>query len=330
MSQALDQLLDRRILLVTGKGGTGKTTLAAVIGRLGAQRGLETVVVEIGDDPAVLPLLTDDPESLPPCDGRNPVPVAPHLYAFQVDPLEALTEYLELQFYVRPIVSLVTRNRGFRRLLDAAPGWRELITLGKIWHLATRQTPEGTPRWDLLIVDAPATGHGLSFISVPRVVLETVRMGPLRRHTDWVQGLITDPTQTLVVPVTLAEELPVRETLELCEGVRDLGLTVGLIVANAVEKAPQLENPSEWKAWLEQVPKSQAPRGLPIAVLLECMDHALRRAALHASFVAELQKTAKEPVLQLPALAGGVQRVEQVSELASALEQALARSGAIA
>jgi hypothetical protein len=329
MSGALEQLLDRRLLIVTGKGGTGKTTVAAAIGQLGAQRGLETVIVEVSDDSAVPPLLTGDPGSLPPGDGRIPVRVGPHLHTFRVDPLEALTEYLELQIHFRPVVSLVTRNAGFRRLMDAAPGWRELITLGKLWHLETRKNQEGTPLWDLLVVDAPATGQGLSFLSVPGVVLETVRMGPLRRHTDWVQGLITDPSRTLVLPVTLAEELPVRETLELCARVRELGLATGPIVANAVEKGPDFQDADDLRPWLERVPASETPDGLPPSVLLGCIDHAIRRATLHESFVRELRDQEKGPVLELPALPGGVQTPGQTQLLVDALEDALFEIGEI-
>ena len=174
MSSALETLLERRLLLITGKGGTGKSTLAVAIARLAARRGLETVVVELGDETTLPPLLTDRPEEFPEGDGRNPVAVAPHLHTLRIRPLEALTEYLELQIPIRPMVHLLTRNAAFRRLLEAAPGWRDLITLGKLWHLESLRD-DGRPRWDLIVVDAPATGHGLSFLSIPGVVLETVQ-----------------------------------------------------------------------------------------------------------------------------------------------------------
>ena len=326
MSAPLEDLLKRRLLLITGKGGTGKTTLAAAIARLASRRGLRTVVVEVGSGTAVSPLLTEDVASVPPGDGRRPVPLGPDLYSLRVDPLEALREYLELQLYFRPVVTVVTRNPGFRRLLDAAPGWRELITLGKLWHLETRQEA-GRPRWDLIVVDAPATGQGLAFLSVPRVVIETVRMGPLRRHTEWVQALLTDPKRTLVLPVTLAEELPVRETLELCTSVRELGLSVGPILANAVEPQPDLDDAGLVARWLERVPDDAAPTGLSPAVLKKCLDHAARRGAMQQLFLHELRKQEKGPVVEIAARAGGVHCPTHVNEIADMLEATLTGQG---
>jgi anion-transporting ArsA/GET3 family ATPase len=100
----------------------------------------------------------------------------------RIDPYEALAEYLGLQIGLRGVVRRVFGNRAFRQLMDASPGWRELITLGKIWHLEQMKEANGKPRFDLIVVDAPATGHGLTFLDVPRVVGSAVRAGPLRRH----------------------------------------------------------------------------------------------------------------------------------------------------
>jgi anion-transporting ArsA/GET3 family ATPase len=326
VSNVLEGLLKRRLLLVTGTGGTGKTTLAAAIAKLSSGRGLRTVVVEVAGATAVPPLLSDDVASVPKGDDRNPVPLGPDLYTFRVDPLEALREYLELQLRFRPVVTIVTRNPGFRRMLDAAPGWRELITLGKLWHLETRRDAD-RPRWDLIVVDAPATGQGLAFLSVPRVVIETVRMGPLRRHTDWVQALLTDPKRTLVVPVTLAEELPVRETLELCTSVRQLGLAIGPILANAVEPQPDLADAEQVARWLGRLPNREGPCGLSPAVLQECLDHASRRGAMQQFFLGELREHEKGQVVQIPARPGGVDSPTHVSEIAEALEAALTGQG---
>ncbi len=326
MSGPLETLLARRLLLVTGKGGTGKTTIAAALALLAARRGLETVIIEIGDSGALPPLLFDKPDALPSGNHRQPVPVCPHLYTLEVDPLESLREYLELQFRVGRVVGLVTRNAGFRRLLEVAPGWRELITLGKLWHLES-QVQGDRPRWDLLVVDAPATGHGLSFLSVPRVVIETVRMGPLRRHTDRVHALLTDPERTLVLPVTHLEELPVRETLELCEGLRGLGLSTGPIVANAIEPEPEVQEPHEVLRWLERVPVNETPPGLPPEVLGRCLDHAVRRASLQNLFLRELRDHESGPVIGVPFLPRGVQQPEDLRLVSEALEAALEQPG---
>jgi anion-transporting ArsA/GET3 family ATPase len=321
-----EALFERRLLLVAGKGGTGKSTLSVALAILAARRGLRTVVIELGNEPTLGPLLCEHPEDLPPGDGRSPVEVEPRLSTLRIDPLEALTEYLELHLYVRPVVGLVVRNPAFRRLLDAAPGWRELITLGKLWHLESRRDGSA-PRWDLLVVDTPATGHGLSLLSAPQVVMETVRMGPLRRHTDWVRALLGDPSRTLVVPVTLPEELPVRETLELCDRVRGLGFSTGPILVNAVEPEPALQDVPGVLRALERVPDADAPPGLAPGVLARCLDHAVRRARLQRMFLGELEQETKLPLVEVPFLPRGVSGPGDVAELASELEAAIARAG---
>ena len=112
------------------------------------------------------------------------------------------------------------------------------MTLGKVWHL--EQAREGgRPRFDLLVVDAPATGHGLTFLDVPRVVVSAIRSGPLRRHARWVEELVRDPERTLLLPVALGEELPARETAELVTRLREqVGVALDRVVVNAMQPAP--------------------------------------------------------------------------------------------
>jgi anion-transporting ArsA/GET3 family ATPase len=317
----LGALFERRLLIVTGKGGTGKTSVAAVLGVLAARRGIETVVVEVSEEPALPALLSPSGVTLPRGDGRVPVRVEPRLSTMVIDPQEALTEYLELQIGVRVLVSRVIRNPGFQRLMGAAPGWRELITLGKIWHLETR-VDDDTPRYGLVVVDAPATGHGLSFLSVPAVVLQTVRLGPLRRDTDRVQALLMDSKRTLVVPVTLPEELPVRETLELLTRVRSLGLGTAPVIANGLEPAPEIDDLPAVLAALSRIPERPGV-GLRPDSLRRCVEAAERRASLQRSFLDELERELGEAPVTLPYLADGVGDRHGVEHLADALEESL-------
>ncbi len=323
MSEKLESLLARRVLVVTGKGGTGKTSVAAALAHVAARRGIDTVLVEVSQDGGLARLAGGDGAPENGGDGRQPVPIAPHLFFIRIEPEEALTEYLELELRVRVLAALVVRNPGFRRLLAAAPGWRELITLGKLWHLETRRA-NGGPRWGLLVVDAPSTGHGLSFLSVPGVVVRTVRLGPLRRHAQAVQELLTDSTRTLVVPVTLPEELPVRETLELLARLRELGLAAGPIVANGVEPPPLLAHAPEVLAALARL---RAPEGAPALVRPEALrasiEHARRRSALQRGFLDQLRSELDCPVVELPYLTNGVAGPEGVAALARELEGAV-------
>jgi anion-transporting ArsA/GET3 family ATPase len=318
VASPLDALLARRLLIVTGKGGVGKTSVASALGCVAARRGLDTVVVEVTDPPVIPDLLRAGERRA----GREPSEIAPHLFWLQIDPLDTLSEYLELQLPARRLVRRAIHGSAFRRLLEAAPGWRELITLGKLWYLETR-VEDGAPRWDLLIVDAPATGHGLSFLSVPGVVTDTVRLGPLRRHTEWVQALLRDPDRTRVLPVTLPEELPIKETLELRERVRALGLSLGPLIANGVEADPALAQPERVLAALRTVSETADDAAAPlpdVSVLREVLEHAVRRAALQRGFLEQLREQYGEPAYELPFFPEGL----DVGRLADALEAALA------
>lgn len=311
-------LLERRLIVVTGKGGTGKTTVVAALGQAAARLGRRVVLVETGLDEHV-------PRLLAPAGG--PVGYAgrelqPRLHALRVDPYQALTEYLKLQLGVPAMASRVLRNRAFRQLLDAAPGWRELVTLGKVWHLQQAQDA-GRPRFDLLIVDAPATGHGLTFLDVPRVVVSAVRAGPLRRHAAWVEAMVTDAEQTVLLPVALAEELPARETAELVERVRkEIGIPVDRVVVNAMQERPFPRDVEDLDARLaELAPDDLAgvPGLPPPRVLAACAAHLRARFELNRDYAERIAEWTRLPIVPLPLLPGGVQGPEELALLSDAL-----------
>jgi anion-transporting ArsA/GET3 family ATPase len=320
VTEPLDRLLARRILVVTGKGGTGKTSIAAALALLATRRGIDTVLVETGEAAGLLELVAPEGRETAPGDGREPVPLRPHLFFLRIDPTVALREYLELQLRLRALVALLVHNPGFQALLGAAPGWRELITLGKLWHLQ-RSAERGRRRFGLLVVDAPATGHGLSFLSIPSVVADTVRVGPLRRQASDVWELFSDPERTLVVPVTLAEELPVRETLELRARIEELGLATGPTIANGLEPLPELPDRDALYDLLDTLCDPPSPLCEPRA-LRAALTHATTRADLQRAFLATLERGLGAPALPLPYLTEGIAGPEQVERLADELERA--------
>ena len=319
MRLTLESLLSRRLLIVTGKGGTGKTTLVAALGTLAARNGIDSVVVEVGEE-AILPHLLGDGRGGDA--SREPLEIAPHLFRMHLVPRVSLTEYLELQLRVKALARGIVGNAGFQKFLDAAPGWRELITLGKLWHLTSLEK-RGKPRWPLLIVDAPATGHGLSFLSIPNVIVDTVRIGPLRRHTELVQELMGDPARTLVLPVTLPEELPVNETLELCARLRELGLGIGPIVANGVEARPEIPELETVLRAIDALPEAGAPALAEPRALSEALQHRLRRATLHRRFLGKLEDETEDGCVQLPYLVDDLASPSGIDEFSSRLEAAL-------
>ena len=223
-------LLDRRLIFVTGKGGVGKTTVAAALGLAATRAGQRVLVCEVGDQERLTASF-----GLPAA-GFRELEIEPGLHAFSVNPEDAISEWLRYQLHWRTLAGLLGGSRIFQYLATAAPGLAEMVTIGKVWELAQleRKTPSAAP-YDLVIVDAPATGHGIALLRAPRTFAEIARVGPINRQAEIVDGFLRDPAATAVVAVALAEEMPVSETLDLERRLHDeLGLDLDRVYVNAL------------------------------------------------------------------------------------------------
>jgi len=303
-------------VIVTGKGGTGKTAVAAALAVAAARSGLRVLVAEVSPDEQIPGRI--EPGS--PDSGYAGRELRPGLFSMQIDPFQALAEYLGLQIGTPGLVRRVLGAQAFRQLMNAAPGWRELITLGKVWHLEQMQLG-ARPRYDLIVVDAPATGHGVAFLSVPRVVVSALRTGPLRRHSKLVEEMLEDPERTLLLPVALAEELPARETAELVAHVRaDVGIAIDRVVVNAVAPAPFPPGLADLDRRLAALPPDQDLGSLPRPrALAACAAFLRARHELNRGHVAKIAASTGLPVVELPYLAGGLEGSEPLDVLAEAL-----------
>ncbi len=258
-------LLDCRLVIVTGKGGCGKTTVATALALGAAERGKRVALVEMGRDEHCHQLL--DPDSTPV--GYAGRELQPSLWVFHIDPFQALAEYLGLQIGIQSLVERGLRQPAFQQLLAAAPGWRELITLGKVYHMESLTRDAGQPLYDLIVIDAPASGHGLTFPDGPRVVQPAIKTGPLRRNAGNVEALIQDPERTRLIPVSLAEELPVRETGELIDRVRsDIGIPIDRVVVNRVVPRPFGPGLEDLEARLEGASQIDGFEALPAPAVM--------------------------------------------------------------
>ena len=309
-------LLERRLVIVTGKGGTGKTTVAAALAVAGARAGLRVLVAEMSPDEQIPDLIA--PGS--PASGYSGRTLRPRLDSMRIDPFEALAEYLGLQIGTPGMVRRVLGTRAFRQLMNAAPGWRELITLGKVWHLEQMQAGGG-PRYDLIVVDAPATGHGVAFLSAPRVVVSAIRAGPLRRHSQLVEEMLVDPERTLLLPVALAEELPARETAELVARVNaEVGIAIDRVVVNAVAPPPFPAGQGDLDRILEALPPDLELGAMPRPrTLAACASFLRSRHELNRGYLRQIGEATGLPVVELPHVARGFEASESLEALSRAL-----------
>ncbi len=227
----MDGLFAHSLLVVTGKGGVGKSTVAAVLGLAASRQGLRTIVVEVAARDDVSRALGVGTRGV-----YTERAIAERLHHLSIDPQRAMEEYLRRRLPVGALGALLSHSRVFTGLSAATPGMRELLTIGKVWELTqSERHNHGAEAFDLVVLDAPASGHGLAMLQAPRTFASVARVGPVAKEGRAVASFLGDPARTAVVAVSTAEEMSASETLELHSRLREeLGLDIALVVVNAV------------------------------------------------------------------------------------------------
>jgi anion-transporting ArsA/GET3 family ATPase len=226
----MSSLLERPLVVVTGKGGVGKTTVSGALGVLAARAGIRTVVVEVGAQSRLAGLYG--------AKGGAPgteIRLAEGLHGISIDPDRVLLEWVQ-ELGGRIPGRILASSGTFQYFAAAAPGARELFAMVKVWELCQdRRWQRRASRYELVILDAPATGHALGMLRSPMTFGAIARVGPVRRQADQVRSLLTDPRRTAFVGVALPTEMAVTETLELRGGLGDLlGRDLDSVIVNAL------------------------------------------------------------------------------------------------
>jgi anion-transporting ArsA/GET3 family ATPase len=270
-------LLDKRLILVTGKGGVGKTTLAAALGLAAARRGKRVVVCEVAEQHRLSGVF-----------GHEAV------HHESVDPERAKQEWLRYQLKSRTLAGVLGGSRLFQYLTAAAPGLTELVTMGKVWDLAQLEPRTAEQKYDLAIVDAPATGHGLAMLQAPSTYAGIAGVGPVGRHAERIDSFVRDASKTGVLTVALPEEMPVNETVEFERALRrELDMAIDAIVVNAVH--PARFRPDE----IDRLRNASSDTPVTQAALSAAVSEHRRARAEHSQ-VRRLRRAATAPVSTLP------------------------------
>ena len=304
---------DVALHVVSGKGGTGKTTVAAAMALALARDGRRTLLVEVEGRQGIAQLFDTPPL---PYEERK-VAVAPgggDVYALAIDPQEALLDYLETFYNLKRAGSALRRMGAVDFATTIAPGLRDVLLTGKAVEVVRRREKKASDAYDAVVLDAPPTGRIAKFLNVNSEISGLAKVGPIRNHADLVMGVIASP-QTAVHLVSLLEEMPVQETID---GVAELEadqLPVGGVIVN-MTRPPVLDEAQLARATAGTLPAdairaSLARVGLSVhadeivpALLREAEDHA-QRVALEAREMERIRDLAL-PTFVLPLLPSGV------------------------
>jgi len=316
----LDELLSRRLVILSGKGGTGKSVVGTALAVAASERGQRVLLVEIDAPLEASRYLGAAPV------GTREAEVRPGLFAVNLDPTAVMDEYVRSVVRVEMLARRVLRSPVYRRFFAAAPGLPELMVLGKIMVLEEARASRfsSRPRYDLIVVDAPATGHGLSFLKVPLAASRAVPVGPIGHNARRILALLQDADRTALVLVAIPEEMAVVEAQELrSAAVDELGITPTALVLNQChERRFTREQEAEILRLAAEGAPGRLARGVGLRSALAAARRHLRRRKLTRFYQARLHRTLPLPMVSLPYLLDEDIGPASIERLARRLEAA--------
>jgi anion-transporting ArsA/GET3 family ATPase len=297
---------------VLGKGGVGKSTVSAALGMAYARQGHRVLLSEVAGRDRLSRLLDGaDATTEPTAAGDN-------LFVATIDPEEATEEYLRSQLPVKALADVLVGSKTFRTFSQAAPGLTEMVTIGKIWSYAVQlRREENAPEWDRLVVDCPATGHGIALLETARNVREIAQEGPIHDQAERIREVISHPAATGIAVVARPDELPVSEALEAIKRLETAGLPVAAAILNAMTPVRFSDGDTSALEAAQQESSGSARHAIETA-LAEAV-----RAAREAQHAGELE-AGPLPVVRLPLITRGATSPAGLERLAQSIGEALA------
>lgn len=317
----LDDLLARRLLVLSGKGGVGKSLMGTALAVAAQRRGKRVLLVEV-DTPGVAEagrFLGARPT------GGEERELRPGLSTVNLDPTRVMDDYVRHVVRAEFLARRILDSPVYHRFFAAAPGLPELMVMGKIMTIEEARSGWGRkPRFDLIVLDSPATGHGLSFLKVPQTAMETAPVGPVGANARRVLELLRDPERTALVVVAVPEEMAVVEAIEFHQqAVEQVGMTARAVLLNAChERRFSKAQETEVLRLTASGASGRLTGGVELSSALEAARHLMRRERMTRFYERRLRRALDLPLVGLPFLFAETIGPAQVETLADRLEAA--------
>ena len=309
-------MLDRRFVVIGGKGGVGRTTTATALAALLARHGQRVLLAHVRTRQYVHRMLGCEPLT------DQIREVLPNLWAVNMNPRAALREHGLMVLRFKAVYKAVLENRLVRYFLRAIPALDEYSMLGKAWYHTTEVMPDGSPRFDTVVFDGPATGHLVTMLRIPRVIVDTVPAGPLRRDARSVLDLLTDPRRCVLWIVTLAEEMAASEAVELYQAaVSDLKVVPDRVVVNAVYPDPFGRRPELSRIFEDMLRSTALPE--PLDRLVSQTRTVRSRRQINQAQIDRLARGVPIPRVEVPRIFEAEIGPEALARIGARLERSL-------
>ena len=315
----LDGLFERRLLVNIGKGGVGKTTVSCALALAAARAGRRVLLCEVDGVFRAAQLL-----AAPRGDAGVARAARGGVWVMDVEGTAALAEYLGMIIPVRRLLRSVFESQVYQYFVAAAPGLKELMTIGKIWYEVDREERGGRRVWDLVIVDSPATGHGLQYLRMPSAARDAFGVGLVHREAERLVGLLADADKTAVNLVTTAEDMPVNETVAMAKRVRDeLHLPLGGMFVNRLHQRKFRASDVKSLRAAARRCRDGAERAILDAVAARAEEES-GWARLNARYLAQLAEEIPLPRWELPFVFAeefGVAELDHLVDIVAAVQR---------
>lgn len=306
-------LFEKRFVVNTGKGGVGKSTLSAAMALAAARKNKRVLAIELNTKERISRLF-GRPEV-----GGTITKVHDNLWAVNVTPDEAMREYVLMNIRVEMFARAVFESRFVKQFLRVIPGLNELVLIGKAWYHEQEKDKHGQPVWDFIVIDAPATGHGLFLLRIPKVITDAVKSGPMANKTRLILDLLQDPKRTALNLITLSEEMPVNETIELKQQVDELlGMPMGYLIANGIYQ--KLFSAHE-AAHLNKLSALRGQQDDLVGRLLNSAVFRHQRCELQSSYLKLLRSSIDLPLIEVPYYFTEKMDFDVISNMAAHIEK---------